>query len=127
VPTKSSMSPLEFNAWLISYQATRQSLCDSVLVLKEELFNVPPEKQTSINLQIGLQNDKINRLDSERTLFYAGSVTMEPPSQKVVEQLQSFATQADQLIAQANATVKAIALADKAVTLYNSAVQPAAA
>ena len=127
MPTKGSMTPSEFNNWLLSYRATRQSLSDSVVVLKEELFNVPPEKQTGINLQIGLQNDKINRLDSERILFYAGSVTMEPPSAQVVQQLQGFATQADQLIAQANATVQAIALADKAVALYNSAVQPGAA
>jgi hypothetical protein len=127
MPTKSSMTQAEFNVWLRSYQATRQCLSDSILSLQQSLFNIPPNQQDSVNFQISLQNDKVNRLDTERTLFYAGSIRMEPPSATVVQQLEAFATKADVLIAQATASVQAVQLADQAVSLYHSAVSPAAA
>jgi hypothetical protein len=121
------MTDADFNVWLRSYQATRQSLSDSILILQQSLFNIRPDKQDTVNFQISLQQDKINRLDTERALFYAGSLTIEPPSATVVQQLEDFATKADALIAQANAFVQAIKLADQAVLLYHSAVQPTAA
>lgn len=127
MPTKTSMTPAQFNVWLRSYQATRHSLSDSILVLQQSLSNIPPDQQDTVNFQISLQTDKVNRLDTERTLFYAGSITMEPPSATVVQQLETFATKADGLIAQAKATVQAVQLADQAVSLYHSAVKPAAA
>lgn len=51
MPTRSAMTQAQFNDWLKGYQATRHSLSDSILVLKQSRSHVPPDDQDTINFQ----------------------------------------------------------------------------
>jgi hypothetical protein len=83
MPTKEEMEEQgTFNRWLAAYQATRQALSDTIINLNNALLTTLPEDQPPIQLQITLQQQKINALDNERLLFYAGKITMTPGSPK---------------------------------------------
>jgi hypothetical protein len=127
MPTKQEMDDQgTFNNWLQSYQATRQALSDSVIALNNQLLDTPPDDQGPIQLAITTQQNSISNLDSDRVLFYAGTITMTPPSDETVQQLKAFADQADQMINNAAAADQVVQIAGKAASVYSAAVQKSA-
>ena len=123
MPTKEEMEEQgTFNRWLAAYQATRQALSDTIINLNNALLTTLPEDQPPIQLQITLQQQKINALDNERLLFYAGKITMTPPSNTTITHLKEFATQADKMVNNAKASNQIIQVADRAVSVYEAAV-----
>jgi len=124
MPKKDQLTPAEIQRYYRSQQLTRETLVDSISVLKKRNRRRIPEAEHAENSGkiADLEADKII-IDAKRTAFDANKSAIEPPTDPQLDRLHDLVEAVEKLTAEAKVVDEVIALTGESLATFNQIQQ----